>query len=97
MVPGTIFLGHSYFPSVSNDISEKKWDLKSVMDCPFKTHNSIVYSRVLFAYAKENLGIIYLHYNEIKSVCMSANELIIDPCCIKLSKKNSGNITKKRI
>ena len=30
------FLGHSYFPSVSNDFSEKKRDLKSVMDCPFK-------------------------------------------------------------
>ena len=30
------FLGHSYFPSVSNDFSEKKRDLKSLMDCPFK-------------------------------------------------------------
>ena len=33
---GRFFLGHSYFPSVSNDFSEKKRDLKSVMDCPFK-------------------------------------------------------------
>ena len=37
MVLGTIFLGgHSYFLSLSNYLSEKKWDLKSVSQCPFK-------------------------------------------------------------
>ena len=47
MVPGTIFLGHSYFPSVSNDFSEKKRDLKSVMDCPFKI---VIYNHLVLGH-----------------------------------------------
>ena len=50
------FLGHLYFPSVSNDFSKKKWDLKSVMDCPFNSLPSSLVSR------KGRVG-KYLRYN----------------------------------
>ena len=46
MVLGTIFLGgHPYFLSVSNDFSEKKRDLKSDSQCPFKSGFLVVASQ----------------------------------------------------
>ena len=42
---GRFFFEHSYFFSVSNDFSEQKRELKSVVHCPFK-QNFVFYLSV---------------------------------------------------